>query len=179
MVVEGFKELVLLAEGGLLLSLELVSLFIPGSGVLLKLLLKAGPHELKGLRRYLDASVELLDLSFDPLQGYGWHLACSALGEPAIADEVLILDALVAGGLLEDEPRAAVSAPDGGLEEVVVLAFTLALLTAAERRLDLVEETLRDQGLMVAGVLHAAIGGDAEVVLVRQHGVDVALADRF
>nr|WP_249041625.1 hypothetical protein [Corynebacterium flavescens] len=58
-----------------------------------------------------------------------------------------------------------------------MLAPAFALAAAIECLLDAVEETLSDQWLVVAGVLHPAVGRDAEVVLVGQHGVDVALAD--
>nr|WP_312096500.1 hypothetical protein [Corynebacterium dentalis] len=104
-------------------------------------------------------------------------MAVGALGEPAVADEVLVLQTLVVSGLLEDHAGSAVAAPGGGFEEVVVLAPALALAAAAERLLDAVEEALGYQGLMISGVLHTAVGQDPEIVLVRQHGVDVALAD--
>ncbi|ANE03845.1 hypothetical protein ccrud_06225 [Corynebacterium crudilactis] len=78
---------------------------------------------------------------------------------------------------MEDETRAAVATPDGGFEEVVVFAAAFTLTAAAKCLLHSVEETLSDQGLMVSGVLHPTVGRDAQVVLVRQHGVNVALAD--
>lgn len=98
--------------------------------MLLELLAESGPHEFKDPRRDLDASVEFFDLPFEPRHWDGAHLALGALGEPPIADEVLILDSLVVGGLLENEPGAAVSTPDGRLKEVVVLALTLTLPAA-------------------------------------------------
>nr|WP_246062680.1 hypothetical protein [Corynebacterium sanguinis] len=60
-----------------------------------------------------------------------------------------------------------------------MLAPAFALAAAIECLLDAVEEALGYQRLMVAGILHTAVGQDPEIVLVRQHGVDVALADRL
>ena len=106
-------------------------------------------------------------------------MAVGALGEPAVADEVLILQTSVVSGFLEDHAGPAVSTPGGGFEEVVVLAPAFALAAAIECLLDAVEEALGYQRLMVAGILHTAVGQDPAIVLVRQHGVDVALADRL
>src|SRR5699024_2861927 len=98
---------------------------------------------------------------------------------PAVADEVLILQTLMVSVFLEDHAGPTVATPGGGFEEVVVLAPAFALAAAIECLLDAVEEALRYQWLVVAGILHTAVGQGAEVVLVRQHGVDVALADRL
>ncbi len=67
------------------------------------------------------------------------------------------------GWSLEDETGATVATPDGGFEEVVVFAAAFTLTAAAKCLLYSVEETLGDQGLMVSGVLHPAVGRDAEV----------------
>ena len=104
-------------------------------------------------------------------------MAVGAPGEPAVADEVLILQTLMVSGFLEDHAGPTVATPGGGFEEVVVLAPALALAAAIECLLEAVEEALGYQRLVVAGILHTAVGQDPEIVLVRQYGVDVALAD--
>ena len=67
------------------------------------------------------------------------------------------------GWSLEDEPGATVTTPDGGFEKVVVFAATFTLTATAKCLLHAVEEALGYQGLMVSGVLHPAVGRDAEV----------------
>lgn len=62
---------------------------------------------------------------------------------------------------MQDEARSTVSAPDGGLEEVVVLASPFALATGVECLANLLEQGLGDEWLVVAGILHATVCGDA------------------
>ncbi|WP_035095659.1 hypothetical protein [Corynebacterium casei] len=71
MVVEGFQEFLLLAADSLFLSLELVAFFVTGGVVELELLFESRAHQVEDLWWYLDATVELFHLPFEPFHWYG------------------------------------------------------------------------------------------------------------
>ncbi|WIM68700.1 hypothetical protein QP027_04755 [Corynebacterium breve] len=71
------------------------------------------------------------------------------------------------------------SAPEGRFEVVVVFDVPFARASGFEQCLYSVEGLLVDQWLVVAGIFHAFVGDDAEVVLVGQEALDVVAPQWF
>nr|WP_241156114.1 hypothetical protein [Leucobacter chromiireducens] len=178
-VVVGFEELALATLDSLLRGLELFP-FKVGVGAML---LQSVPEECfevaAKLGRETDAVVEILDQVFGVFDLDGAEGAAGALGVSSEAGVVRVGFAVTVLDDLDDHAESAVPAVHRGLEVVVVLdgAFSVDLLF--QDGLDFFEGFAVDERGVVAGVLNAFECGDAGVVDVGEHRVDVADLDRL
>lgn len=92
------------------------------------------------------------------------------------AHEVGVGPAVATPGLVHQQPRATQPTDHGGLQVVVVQALLLTVAVGIQDVLDLLPGLGIDQGLMLAGVLHALEGDDAAVVGMAQQSMQPVLA---
>nr|WP_062950481.1 hypothetical protein [Brachybacterium sp. sponge] len=128
--------------------------------------------------------VVLGDGVFDPVDA-GVRRVAEVVLDPS-ADEVSVVGVAVpAGGAHEDHSpvdvlfEAALSAPDGAFEVVVVALAAFAGVAAfVHELLHLVEQVLFDEGFVSAGVGLALVADLAEEVAVAEHLLDLGVRDR-
>ncbi|HEY0217775.1 MAG TPA: hypothetical protein VGC57_15405 [Cellulomonas sp.] len=173
-VVVGFQEFALPAADG---QLCLVQVLTFGVGVLPQELQARAEQALQGVAELGgegDALVQIGDQVFDVVDLDGAQGARGALGVPAEAGVVGVGGAVAVGGDLHDHPEPALPAVQGGLQVVVVGDDAFAVEFAVQDGLDGLEGAGVDQGCVLAGVGHAAVGDHAGVEGVGQDPVDGA-----
>ena len=122
------------------------------------------------LRGQADGAVDVGDTGFDLLDEHGAEGAVMAAVAPG-ADEVGVDGAGAVLGVLDQEPRPALTTDHGRAQEVGVDALPLTVAVRDEDVLHRLPGLGTDQRLMLPGVLHALEGDNTLVVGVPQQGV--------
>ena len=130
------------------------------------------------LRGQADGAVDVGDTGFDLLDEHGAEGAVMAAVAPG-ADEVGVDGAGAVLGVLDQEPRPALTTDHGRAQEVGVDALPLTVAVRDEDVLHRLPGLGTDQRLMLPGVLHALEGDNTLVVGVPQQGVQPIGRDGF
>ncbi|WTI33028.1 hypothetical protein OH817_03915 [Kocuria rhizophila] len=131
-----------------------------------------------------DGLVVLGDGVFDPVDR-GVRCVAQVVLDPSAEEVSVVGVAVPAGGAHEDHApvdvlfEAALSAPDGALEVVVVaLAAFAGVAALVHELLHLVEQILFDERFVSTGVGLALVADFSEVVAVAEHLLDLGVRDR-